>query len=568
MSLFRTASRPMLMGISFAVVFAAGVGVLSSCAEPGGVGWSASGGGARSAGASDPLAIRGKEVFGKYCATCHGDTGDGAGEFAHLMNPRPRNLQEGKFRLATTENQIPSDDDLLSTITSGMPGSSMPPWEFLPLADRQALVRYVRQLHIDGARTALKSGVDEGAFDEDELPELLAERTVPGPPLVVPPEPPFDDARWFRGRRIYMEACASCHGADGQPVSDAVKTDDNGFPLPPRSFVRGIFKGGSEGAQLHARIVKGMTGTPMPGYEESYSGDDAWDLIHYVQSLARAGAQERARLRQETITVAKVRGSLPAEPGDGAWDQASPVYLALTPLWWAEDRIEGLMVRALHDGQDLALRLDWIDPTANERAVGTGEFSDAVAVQFSLTPDPPFYMGGADEHGSVSLWYWRADRQKNLTASHQDVDVAFPDRAIDRYAEQKIKPADVPTGEWPRGSVTAHDPEFITAWGAGNLVADPGLKTSTESLVARGLGTVSGRPVADQSVQGRAAYEQGAWSVQLRRSLKGSPGSGGDPERTFQSGDSLPVAFAVWDGSTGDRGGKKNISIWQTLVIK
>lgn len=83
---------------------------------------------------------RGTVLFGKYCALCHGENGDGAGKFAYLMNPRPRNFRQGDFKLVTTVNQVPSDDDLLRTISRGMPGSAMPPWGHLPEADLRALV--------------------------------------------------------------------------------------------------------------------------------------------------------------------------------------------------------------------------------------------------------------------------------------------------------------------------------------------------------------------------------------------------------------------------------------------
>ena len=43
---------------------------------------------------------------------------------------------------------------------------------------------------------------------------------------------------------------------------------------------------------------------------------------------------------------------------------------------------------------------------------------------------------------------------------------------------------------------------------------------------------------------------------------------GEDDERTFHPGDYLPVSIAIWNGSAGDRDGKKNISIWQKLVIE
>ncbi|RJP36234.1 MAG: hypothetical protein C4547_07790 [Phycisphaerales bacterium] len=520
-----------------------------------------------------PIVSRGQELFTKYCALCHGDEGDGGGKFAYLMNPRPRNFQQGNFKLSTTENQIPADDDLFRTISNGMPGSAMPPWGHLPKADIEALVGYVRQIHVDATEAALRTAVAKGTIKENELPDALALRAAPGAALVVPPEPPFDELRWFRGRRLYLENCAHCHGADGEPVAANVKYDAEGYPVPPRSFVQGIFKGGAQGHQLYARIWKGMKGTPMPASEGVYTGDQMWDIIHYVQSLTRQGAQERAQLKQGTFVAPRVRGPLPSGPMDMAWEQARPLYVGLTPLWWQDERIEGLVVSAVHNGEELAIRLSWIDPTPDDRAVKQAEFRDAVAIQFSLSSDPPFYMGDPGQHGGVNIWMWKADRQTNVLAGYQDVDAAFPDRAIDQYPEQDYRLVDMSVTDWPHQPITRHDPEFITAWGAGNLVADPNLKTPVECLVARGPGTLAGKPSAAQVVQGQAVYERGLWYVQLRRSMAlphdHEHGQGGESdERVFRPGDYLPVSFAIWNGSTGDRDGKKNISIWQKLVIE
>ena len=211
----------------------------------------------------DPLLPRGEELFTKQCAVCHGETGDGLGKFAYLMNPRPRNFQQGNFKLSTTQNQIPTEEDLLRTISRGMPGSAMPPWGHLPQSELIALARYVRQINVDAERARLEARSAEGRLSKGEVPAELARRTEPGPPLAVPPEPAFDDLHWYSGRRIYLEACAACHGADGNPVPEAVKFDNEGYPVPPRSFVNGIFKGGSEGHQLYARIFKGLKGTPI-----------------------------------------------------------------------------------------------------------------------------------------------------------------------------------------------------------------------------------------------------------------------------------------------------------------
>jgi DMSO reductase family type II enzyme heme b subunit len=487
------------------------------------------------------------------------------------MNPRPRNLQQGNFKLSTTQNQIPSNDDLLRTISRGMPGSAMPPWGHLPASDLQALVRYVRQIHLDASNADVDRQAAQGAYSKSEAAELVGKRTQPGAALVVPPESAFDDLHWFRGRRIYLEACASCHGADGHPVADAVKYDNEGYPVPPRSFVNGVFKGGSEGHQLWARIVKGIKGTPMPSSEGVYSNDEVWDLIHYVQSLAKVGAQERAQLRQGTFVAPRVAGTLPTGPMDSAWNQARPLYVGLTPLWWTEDRIEGLIVQALHNGKELAFRFSWLDPTTDERGVRHEEFRDAVAVQYALSSDPPFYMGSAGEHGGVNIWMWKADRQKNIVHGYQDVDSAFPHRAVDMYPEQDYRLKDMTVTEWPHQKITKHEPEFITAWGAGNLVANPQLTTPVECLVARGPGTLAGKSAHFQVVEGQATYERGVWYVQMQRSmalpLDCEHGPAGD-ERAFRPGDYLPVSFAIWNGSAGDRDGKKNISIWQKLVIE
>src|SRR6185436_2413083 len=114
----------------------------------------------------------------------------------------------------------------------------------------------------------------------------------------------------------------------------------------------------------------------MPSNEDSLKGDETWDLIHYVQSLARAGAQERAQLRMGTIVAPAVSGPLPDGPQAPEWDQSRSVYVGLTPLWWTDERIEGLLVQAIHNEKEVAFRLSWIDATEDTRAVRQNEFRD------------------------------------------------------------------------------------------------------------------------------------------------------------------------------------------------
>jgi hypothetical protein len=39
-------------------------------------------------------------------------------------------------------------------------------------------------------------------------------------------------------------------------------------------------------------------------------------------------------------------------------------------------------------------------------------------------------------------------------------------------------------------------------------------------------------------------------------------------EVELSPGARVPVAFAVWNGSAGDRDGKKSVTIWQELVLE
>src|SRR5262249_24720132 len=90
-----------------------------------------------------PLAA-GKRLYGNYCAQCHGDKGDGNGPAAQYLNPKPRNFGEGKFRIISTLNRLPTNQDLLRVLERGMPASATFPFVHLPEGERKALVVFVR----------------------------------------------------------------------------------------------------------------------------------------------------------------------------------------------------------------------------------------------------------------------------------------------------------------------------------------------------------------------------------------------------------------------------------------
>ena len=240
----------------------------------------------------------GERVYDSDCAECHGWYGDGDGHIAGFMRPRPRNFLMGKFKITTTENLVPSDEDLIRTIQRGLPGTDMPAWDGMEEKDIEAVVAFIRDLQARAMRKQLKGEVDAGSLSAEDAEAILAERTVPGPGLIIPPEPEFDESGRARGREIYEKACAACHGVDGVPLREAITRDDEGNRVLPTSFAQAVFKGGGEGAAIYARVAKGMNGTAMPAYDEEYGGHELWDVVHYVQSLARPQPPAPARQRR------------------------------------------------------------------------------------------------------------------------------------------------------------------------------------------------------------------------------------------------------------------------------
>src|SRR2546427_11744859 len=68
----------------------------------------------------------GKNVYVKWCAGCHGETGAGDGPAASTMLPRPRNFTGAVYKVRTTgSGQLPTDADLMRAIDDGLPGSAM-----------------------------------------------------------------------------------------------------------------------------------------------------------------------------------------------------------------------------------------------------------------------------------------------------------------------------------------------------------------------------------------------------------------------------------------------------------
>ena len=88
---------------------------------------------------------RGKAVYKRYCVGCHGMNGDGRGIYRADLNPQPRDFTKGVFKwTGGSAGSLPSDDDLLITISEGVYGTTMPRWSALRESDRRYVIQYIK----------------------------------------------------------------------------------------------------------------------------------------------------------------------------------------------------------------------------------------------------------------------------------------------------------------------------------------------------------------------------------------------------------------------------------------
>jgi cytochrome c oxidase cbb3-type subunit 2 len=240
---------------------------------------------------SDEQAARGKLVYARRCAGCHGEKGDGNGPAATFLDPRPRNFTLGVFKFRTTPSgSLPTDGDLYRTITRGVRYTAMPTWHELPEKDRLAVIAYVKTFS-----TRWK----------EEKPE---------PPVVIGEPPPVTPALRARGKTLYAQAkCFQCHGESGRgdgPSADELR-DDLKFAIRPADFTRGQFKGGSDVRDIYRTMTTGLDGTPMPSFAETLTDEERWAVSAYVLSLSALNDPLTGRpLRVDAATRARL-----AEPG-------------------------------------------------------------------------------------------------------------------------------------------------------------------------------------------------------------------------------------------------------------
>ena len=107
-------------------------------------------------------------------------------------------------------------------------------------------------------------------------------------------------------------------------------------------------------------------------------------------------------------------GSIPAnDPNAAAWDAIQPAEFKLAPQVHWPDRIQevtvkSVKVRGMHNGQEMAILLEYADPSEDE--------ADAAAIEFMVGDKMAHFAHGQEmlqvEGGEVNIWYWKKEQGK------------------------------------------------------------------------------------------------------------------------------------------------------------
>lgn len=210
-------------------------------------------------------AAAGKQEYRRYCVGCHGQEGDGMGENAQWIDPRPRDFTAAVFKCRSTPTgTLPTDDDLFRSVSRGFVTTNMPSWEPLTRQTRADLVAYIK---------TFSSRWSQGA----------------GTPIAIPAETPATLESILRGREVFQRMeCWKCHGpaghGDGPSASTLMDSKDN--PIRPYNFSTGSrFKCGDSNEDLYRIFMTGVDGTPMPSFADILQPNEAWDLVHFLRTL-------------------------------------------------------------------------------------------------------------------------------------------------------------------------------------------------------------------------------------------------------------------------------------------
>jgi len=299
------------------------------------------------------------------------------------------------------------------------------------------------------------------------------------------------------------------------------------------------------------------------------------------------------------IKAVKVSGAIPTAPDNPFWSERyGPTALKhviidmdpqmITNPMWPNPSTKYVFVKAATNGKEIAVHLEYNDPTRNDIMVTSQQYKDQVAIMFPVNQsgeEPPFTMGGDGER--VNIWQWKAtwNNEGKTSGSMQDMEDQYKYMVMGSGSYYMYEPDGKLSGidtahksGTKSGSSTSqgagniakratnidfgmgqNEGVFNPGRATGNILSDATMRVSAvEDLNAEGFSTLTTQ--AHQDVDGEGNWRNNRWAVVFKRALKT-----GDSNDTQFGGGKTPMAIAIWDGNNKERNGQKAVTQWNTL---
>lgn len=218
--------------------------------------------------ASDPQIQRGKEVYAKTCAVCHGDRGQGAIFSQSGMTRPPRDFASPQARAELSRERM------IEAVTNGRSGTAMASFKAqLPKKDIEAVVSYISAVlmvpesQISGT---MAHGGRQSTPGQAQPAAAVADMKLP-----LPSGLKGDPGK---GKAFYNANCATCHGEKGDGKGPRAY-----FINPkPVSFLSDKSRATLNRPMLFTFISAGKLGTEMPAWRHVLGEQEIANVAEYV----------------------------------------------------------------------------------------------------------------------------------------------------------------------------------------------------------------------------------------------------------------------------------------------
>jgi mono/diheme cytochrome c family protein len=497
----------------------------------------------------------GKRVYFTKCVWCHGVDGGGDGPGADRLWPRPRNFNQGTFKIRHTasgelplfdaKKPVPGQNDLFETVTHGLPGSAMPPWEGILTEEQrlQVLSFVTTQLVKDRKFTDTKSE-SQTVLQLGELKPIAA-----------------SEESLKKGAELIVEKkCVECHGMEGRGDGNAFNLkDDWGFSIQPANWHKcWNFRGSRQDPYNVTNIFRtfstGVNGTPMPSFADNTTVEERWHIANFVNSLCEREADgkplqidplaDKPKINF-VLSAGVVEGEIPADPENELWTKRARRYVAMggqithKPRNFV-NRIDDIWVKALYNDQHLVFMFQWDDRT---KSAAEGKLPWApTSVNVDVKEQDP----KTGEEGSIAM------HQNNYTVYNDAI-------AVQTAVKWKELPSPI-------------KPRYL--WGSNEQFPVDILKWEADGSLRAFKGTGW-----DKDFEERFNYEEnikvlhsewknGRWTVMIQRPLGNKTDQDYDEDTFFEMGQYIPTVFFAWDGHNGDAGRKMAVSAFYYTFLE